>query len=294
VLADGGFPGIKFPRILGHEVTGIIEDVGPGVPRVMTGNRVGVPWVHSACGRCPQCLSGDEVLCSKVRVTGLSVNGGYAEYMIAQAAYATPIPDELDLTEAAPLFCAGLTAYKGLKIGGIGPARKVAVVGIGGLGHLAIQFARNMGAWVIAVTGTDEKENLARELGAHHTVNTRSADPLKELKYIGGADMILSTLSDASLVERYVSGLAPDGTLVMVGIPSNPITVYPQDLVQARRRIVASPSGSRRDLHEMLEFCVLHHIRPIVETFPLEHAEESHRRVRSNLPRFRDVLIANE
>lgn len=293
-LAAGKVPAAKFPRVLGHEVAGEIVEVGDNVSRSMIGRRVGMPWTYSTCGCCNYCLAGDEVLCPDAEATGVSQNGGYADYMVAPAAFTTPLPDTLSYAEAAPLFCAGLTAYKALKVGGIQPGKKVAVQGIGGLGHLAIQFARYMGADVIAVTGTEEKEHLARELGAHYTVNTREKDLVRECDYLGGADLILSTLWDPREVERAIQCLAPDGTLVMLGVPKGPVMLPAQFLLAGRRRIVASMTGSRHDLREMLNFSALHNVHALIEKFPLEEANRSHERVRENKPRFRDVLVMAE
>lgn len=290
-VADGSFPMGRFPRILGHEVTGEIVSVGSGVLRSMVGMRVGMPWTYSTCDHCPQCLRGEEVLCDSPRVTGATDDGGYAEYMVAPAAFVTPLPHELDYAEAAPLFCAGLTTYKALKVAGIEPGKKVAIAGIGGLGHLAVQFARYMGAEVIAITATAEKEHIARELGAHYTVNLRSRNLVRELRFLGGADIILTTVWNTKQIEDCVQGLAPDGTLVMTGVPKDEICISPEWLLGGRRRIMGSPTGSRHDLREMLNFCVLHNVRPLVERFPLELAAESHRRVKENRSRFRDVLV---
>jgi alcohol dehydrogenase/propanol-preferring alcohol dehydrogenase len=290
-LADGTFPIVKFPRVLGHEVTGEIAAVGSGVPKSMVGLRVGMPWTYSTCRQCRQCLRGEEVLCDNARATGVSVDGGYADYMVAPADFVTRIPDELDFAEAAPLFCAGLTTFKALKIAGLLPGKKVAIIGIGGLGHLAVQFARYMGAEVIAATSTPEKEHLARELGAHYTINTREKSLVRELKYLGGVDVILSTVWSVQETENAIYGLAPDGTLVMVGVPSGNISVPPDFLLNGRRRIMASPTGSRHDLKDLLDFCVLHNITPLIEKHSLESAEETHQRLRRNEPRFRDVLI---
>jgi len=201
-LAAGKVPKARLPRVLGHEVAGEVVEVGENVPRTLIGQRVGMPWTYSTCGCCNYCLAGEEVLCPQAEATGVTQNGGYADYMVAPASYVTPLPAGLDYAEAAPLFCAGLTAYKALKAGGVQPGKKVAIQGIGGLGHLAIQFARYMGANVVAVTGTEEKEHLARELGAHYTINTREKDLVRECDYLGGADLILSTVWDAREIER--------------------------------------------------------------------------------------------
>lgn len=282
---------MRFPRILGHEVAGEVTAVGPGVCKSMIGMHVGVPWTYSACGQCQQCLRGEEVLCEDVKVTGINVNGGYAEFMVAPAAFVIPLPDELDFVEAAPLLCPGVTTYKALKVGGIEPGKKVAIVGIGGLGHLALQFARYMGAEVIAVTGSPDKEHLARELGAHYTVNSTERNLIRELRFLGGADLIVTTISDPREIERCIYGLAPDGTLVLAGVPRGPLSIPPEVLINGRRRIMASPSGSRYDFRDLLNFCVLHNVRSLAESFPLEHAAESHRRIRENKPRFRDILV---
>lgn len=290
-LANGAFPVAKYPRVLGHEVTGDISAVGSGVPKSMIGMRVGMPWTYSTCGRCKQCLRGEEVLCENVQATGVTVDGGYADYMIAPAAYVTPLPPELDYAEAAPFFCAGLTTYKALKLAGTQVGKKVAILGIGGLGHLAVQFARYMGAEVIAATSTQEKEHLARELGAHYTVHTREKNLVRELKYLGGADIILTTTWDSKEIERCIPGLAPDGVLMIVGVPNGGITIPPELVLHRRLRIMGSPTGSRHDLRELLEFAVLHNVRPMIEKYPLELVLESHQRLRDNLARFRDVLV---
>lgn len=289
-IVEGRIPA-RYPRIPGHEITGEVEDIGTGVPRSYIGSRVGISWIWSTCGYCSHCLGGEEELCREAKTTGAMVDGGYAEYVVAPAAFATRLPVELDYPEAAPMFCAGLAAYKGLKVGGIAAGKKVAILGIGGLGHIAIQLARCMGAEVIAVTNTPDKEQLARELGAHYTVNAREKNLLRELGYLGGADLILSTVSDAREIDRVVEGLSGNGTLVIVGNARGTLCVPVNILLEGRRRIIASQTGSRRDMKELLNICALHHIRPMIERFPLDSVNETHERIRQSKPRFRDVLV---
>jgi len=272
-LQQGQFAFGSYPRVPGHEVAGVVAKVGEGVTWPKLGDKVGMPWLFSSCGHCMQCAQGNEVLCPELQVTGVTADGGYQEYMIAPAHYVAPIPDGLDFTDAGPLMCAGLTVYNGMRVAGYQAGQKVAVIGLGGLGHLAILFAKAMAARVAAISNTPDKEGEARELGAEYFVNSKAAKSGEALKaWDGGADIILATAPSTDAINDAVGGLAPDGTLVVLGVGPGNVSVSPMALVGGRLRVMGSPSGSRKDIRSTLDFAVHHGVKPVVTKVPLEDA----------------------
>ncbi len=275
-LLQGGFPFAQFPIVPGHEVAGTVEEVGEGVTWPQTGDRVGMPWLYSSCGHCEQCTRGEEVLCQVApQVTGITQDGGYAEFMLAPAAYVAPIPDALDFADAAPLMCAGLTVYNGLKNARFEPGQRVAIIGLGGLGHLGVLYAKAMGARVAVLSSSPDKEDEAKELGAEQFISERGAALSKALlDWEGGADVVLATAPSSESMTDAFPGLAPDGTLVVLGAAAGEISVSPMDLIGARRHLIGSPSGSRKDIRDALNFAAVHNVRPSITRRPLEEAAD--------------------
>ena len=295
MLASFGYD--PFPLILGHEITGVVEQVGAEVSHLRPGDRVGAYW-RFGCGHCRYCLSGEEEIClrglTNLQAAGVTLSGGYAQYITVRADYAMPLPPELDFVDAAPFLCAGLTMYGGFKNAGLRPGQRAAVLGIGGLGHLGVQVARAMGAEVIAITSTEDKQELAKELGAHHTLHiANSGEVGQKLLATGGADVVLSTTLDSQVIGSVMQGLLPQGALVLTGLTADPLPVVPIALISTQRRIIGSVIGSRQDLREVLQLAVQHKIRPMTESYSLEEVNKVHDRLRANQVRFRAVLTPN-
>jgi D-arabinose 1-dehydrogenase-like Zn-dependent alcohol dehydrogenase len=286
----GAFPGIQFPRVPGHEVVGLIDAVGANVPEWKPGSRVGVGWHGGHCGHCVSCRRGDFITCANGKIPGISYDGGYADYMIAPFEALAAIPDELSPADAAPLLCAGITTFNALRHSGAGPGDVVAVLGIGGLGHLGVQFAAKMGCHTVAVARGTDKEPLARRLGAHHYIDSTQQDVGQALTRLGGARVILATLTDAKSMSAAIGGLAVDGKLMVIGASMEPIEVPPLALISLRRSITGWPSGTASDSEDTMDFSVLSNIRPLIETYPLERAAEAYERMMSGKARFRVVL----
>jgi D-arabinose 1-dehydrogenase-like Zn-dependent alcohol dehydrogenase len=294
-IVDGDFTwGSRLPVIPGHEVAGIVEGLGAEVHHLKVGDRVGLPWLQATCGHCRFCIQGEDVLCTAQKATGLNVDGGFAELVCAPAHSTTVIPDALDLVEAAPLFCAGVTVFTPFQYAGYRTGNRVAVLGIGGLGHLAVQFARALGAEVIAVSRGQEKLQLARYLGAHHGIDFSKDNLAPALQALGGADLILAPTLDTDSMTAAIDGLAADGTLVVLAGGRKPVQFTGGQLIGGRKRIMGSVAGSRKDMRATLEFAARHAIRPQIEIHPLEAANEALDRVRENKPRFRAVLLPNQ
>ena len=291
-VAQGAFPFAQYPIVPGHEVAGVVEEVGEGVEWPQVGARVGMPWLYSSCGHCKQCTRGDEVLCPQMQVTGVVQDGGYAEFMLAPAAYVAPIPDSLDFAEAAPLMCAGLTVYNGLRNAGFEPGDRVAVIGLGGLGHLGVLYAKEMGGRVAVVSSSSEKEQESHKLGAERFINTEENSVAEALgDWEGGANVILATAPSAESMSDALPGLAPGGTLVVLGVAPGEISASPMDLVPGRRRLMGSPSGSRKDIRDALEFAATHDVRPRIAERPLEDAGDVLNEMHERRLRDRVVLI---
>jgi D-arabinose 1-dehydrogenase-like Zn-dependent alcohol dehydrogenase len=281
-----------YPRVPGHEVAGTVEAVGEGVPHWQVGQRVGIGWFGGACFTCTPCRKGDFISCVEGRVTGLSADGGYADHVLAPADALAAVPDELSDEEAAPLMCAGVTTFNGLRESGARPGDLVAVIGLGGLGHLGVQFAARMGFEVVGIARGEEKGEFAHQLGAHHYVDSTQADVAAELSRLGGAATVLSTVTDAAATTAAVGGLAPRGRLVVVGVPQQPLQLSAFDLIPGSRLVAGHASGTAKDSEDTLRFAALTGVRPMVETMPLSEAEQAFERMMSGQARFRVVLTA--
>jgi propanol-preferring alcohol dehydrogenase len=273
-LAQGDWdmlrPITKLPLIGGHEIAGVVAALGEGVTDLKVGDRVGVPWLHWSCGECEYCLAGRETLCGKQKITGCTVDGGFAEYLKAPASHAAKLPDSLTAEQAAPLLCAGLTVYKALKNSGLAKGERVAVFGVGGLGHLAVQIAHAMGAQVCAIDIADDKLELAKQLGAEWTVNAATEQVPKRVRSIGGAHVALVTSASVAAYETALRVLKKGGTLAVVGMPNEPFKVSAVALISGETRIVASAVGTREDMRELFELVTKHPIHCHIETRPLE------------------------
>jgi D-arabinose 1-dehydrogenase-like Zn-dependent alcohol dehydrogenase len=286
----GGFPGIQFPRVPGHEVVGTVDKLGTGVTEWQVGQRVGVGWHGGHCGHCPSCRRGDFITCANGQVPGISYDGGYADYMIAPSEALAAIPDDLKAAEAAPLLCAGITTYNALRNSGVRAGDLVAVLGIGGLGHLGVQFAAKMGCRTVAIARGADKGPLARKLGAHHYFDSVADDVVAELQKLGGARVILSTVTNSKAMSAVLGGLGVGGKMIVVGASPEPIEVSPFLLIGGRRSIQGWPSGTSRESEDTLAFSALAGIRPMIETMPLERAAEAYERMMSGAARFRMVI----
>ena len=289
-VVEGTYPGIVYPRVPGHEIAGHIDAVGPGVTAWRVGQRVGVGWHGGHCGVCANCRRGDYVLCVLAQVPGMAYDGGYADYMIAPIEALAAIPDDLAAVEAAPLLCAGITTFNSLRHSGAHPGDLVAILGIGGLGHLGVQYAVKMGFKTIAIARGPDKAKLALELGAHRYIDSKAEDAAKILTQLGGAKVILATVTNAKAMSALIDGLGIDGKLLVVGASPEPIEVSPLQLIGKRRSVAGWPSGRAADSEDAMRFSVLEGIRPMIETFPLEKAAEGYARMMSGDARFRVVL----
>lgn len=288
-VAAAGFAS-SYPRTPGHEVAGTVESVGEGVTRWTQGQRVGVGWFGGACFECQSCRDGDFISCKVGKTTGLTSDGGHAEYLVAPADALALIPDALSFAEAAPLMCAGVTTFNGLRHSGARPGDLVAVLGLGGLGHLGVQFAAKMGFETVAIARGEEKESFARELGAHHYIDSTSTDVAAELKRLGGARVVLATVTDSQSMSVTVPGLAARGRLVVLGVPHEALAISAGDLVGGSRTVAGHASGTAKDSEDTLRFAALTGVRPMIETYPLEKAPEGFDRMMSGNARFRVVL----
>ncbi len=290
---EGAFPGLTFPRVPGHEVIGTIEAVGSDVSGWTVGQRVGVGFLGGYCGACEPCRRGDFTHCRQQPMVGVHADGGYGEVMIAQVRALVRIPAGLEAVEAAPLLCAGLTTFKALRNSRARAGDLVAIQGIGGLGHLAIQFARQMGFEVVAIARGPEKETLARSLGADHFIDSLAAGPAAALQALGGARLILATAANSSSMSPLVGGLAAHGEMIVAGVGGNqPIALNPGEILFGERIVAGTLTGSPADSEETLAFSVLRDIRVRIEAVPLMEAAQAYRRMMRNEARFRMVLVA--
>jgi D-arabinose 1-dehydrogenase-like Zn-dependent alcohol dehydrogenase len=287
---EGAWPGIRYPRVPGHEVVGTIDQVGAGASEWKKGQRVGVGWHGGHDGTCRECRRGDFGNCRNLQVPGISYDGGYQEYMLAPVEALVPVPDSLGNTEAAPLLCAGITTFNALRHSGAFPGDLVAVQGIGGLGHLGIQFASKFGYNVAAIGRGPETEPLAKKLGASLYIDSQATNPAEALQSLGGATVILATAPSSKAMSALVDGLGPNGKLMVVGASSDPIEVTPVQLIGGSRTIQGWASGTAADSEDTLRFAELSGVRPMIETYPLERAAEAYARMLSGKAQFRVVL----
>jgi D-arabinose 1-dehydrogenase-like Zn-dependent alcohol dehydrogenase len=286
----GAFPGIQFPRVPGHEVVGLIDAIGTAVPDWKTGQRVGVGWHGAHCGHCASCRRGDFVTCVRGQIPGISYDGGYADYMIAPFEALALVPDELKAADAAPLLCAGVTTFNSLRHSGARAGDLVGVLGVGGLGHLGVQYAARMGFRTVAIARGKDKEALARKLGARHYIDSAAQDPGAELGRLGGARVIISTVTNAAAMSAVLPGLGVSGQLILLGVSHEPIQVPSMLMVGGRRSIAGWPSGTSKDSEDAMSFSTLAGVAPMIETLPLERAGEAYERMMSGAARFRMVL----
>jgi D-arabinose 1-dehydrogenase-like Zn-dependent alcohol dehydrogenase len=290
LVKDGLMPGIQYPRVPGHEIAGRIDGVGSGVTQWTKDQRVGVGWHGGHCFVCAPCRSGDFAMCVKRKVTGIDFDGGYADYMIVGAEAVAAVPDKLPAEEAGPFMCAGVTVYNALRNSGARGGDVVAVHGIGGLGHLGVQYARQMGFETVAIGRGKDKEPLAKKLGAHHYIDSDTGDAATELQKLGGARVILGTAPNAKAISALVDGLSPDGRLLIPAAPNDPLTVSMMPLIAGRRSVAGWYSGTAKDSQDTLEFSALTEVHPMIEKFPLKQVSEAYERMHSGKVRFRVVL----
>jgi D-arabinose 1-dehydrogenase-like Zn-dependent alcohol dehydrogenase len=287
---EGAWPGIQYPRIPGHEVAGIIDELGAGVSEWKQGQRVGVGWHGGHDGTCSSCRRGDFINCRNQKIAGISYDGGYQEYMLAPVEALAAIPEGLNDVDAAPLLCAGITTFNALRHSGAMPGDLVAVQGVGGLGHLGIQFANKSGYRVAAIGRGSENAALAKKLGASLYIDSRATKAAEELQKLGGAQVILATAPSSKAMSELIDGLGPNGKLIVIGAAFDPIEVTPIQLIAGSRTIQGWASGTAADSEDTLRFAELTGVRPMIETYPLEKAGEAYARMMSGDAQFRVVL----
>ncbi len=287
---EGLFPGIQYPRVPGHEIAGVIDALGEDAGGWNVGQRVGIGWHGGHCKICTSCRRGDFMTCSNIQVPGISYDGGYAEYLIAPIEALALIPESLSPVEVGPLMCAGITTFNALRNSGAIAGQTVAILGIGGLGHLAIQYAVKMGFRTVAIARGKEKQPLAKQLGAHHYINSEHQNVSDELKKLGGAKVILSTVTNAEAINSAIEGLSIDGKLLLVGIPEKPLSASVLTLIAGRRMIEGWPCGTSINSEDTLSFSAMSGVRSMNQVFPLEKAEEAYQLMMSGKARFRVVL----
>ena len=287
---EGTWPGIQYPRVPGHEVAGIIDEVGAGVSDRKKGQRVGVGWHGGQDNTCAACRRGDFRNCRNLKIPGISYDGGYQQYMVAPVEALVAIPEPLKAVEAAPLLCAGITTFNALRHSGAMPGDLVAVLGIGGLGHLGIQFASKFGYRVAAIGRGSENAGLAKKLGASVYIDSKSTNASEELQKLGGAQVILATAPSSKAMSELINGLGPNGKLMVIGATFDPIEVTPIQLITGSRTIQGWAAGTPADSEDTLRFAELAGVRPMIETYPLEKAGEGYARMMSGNAQFRVVL----
>lgn len=287
---DGSWPGIQYPRAPGHEVVGIIDELGDGVSEWRKGQRVGVGWHGGHDGTCLACRRGDFRNCQNLKIPGISYDGGYQQYMVAPVEALVAIPESLSDVEAAPLLCAGITTYNALRHSGAIPGDLVAVLGVGGLGHLGIQFANKFGYKVAAIGRGSENAAVAKKLGASVYIDDKATNAAEALQKLGGAQVILATAPSSKAMSQLIDGLGPNGKLMVIGVTFDPLEVTPVQLITGSRAIQGWASGTVADEEDTLRFAELTGVRPMIETYPLERAAEGYARMRSGKAQFRVVL----
>ncbi|HKR29845.1 MAG TPA: alcohol dehydrogenase [Terriglobales bacterium] len=287
---EGHWPGISYPRVPGHEVAGVIDAVGSDVPQWKVGQRVGVGWLGSYCGYCESCRRGSFVTCANQKITGITMDGGYEDYVLVPYEGLALIPNEISPVEAGPLMCAGITTFNSLRNSGARGGDTVAILGIGGLGHLGVQFAAKMGFRTIAIARGKDKEPLAKQLGAQQYIDSAATDPAAELQKLGGARIILATATNAQAMAATMAGLSLDGRLIVLGADFTPMQLNTVSLIGKRSGLYGWPSGSSMDSEDTMKFSAMTGVHPMIETFPLEKAQEAYDRMMSNKARFRVVI----
>lgn len=296
MFVNAALPGVTFPVVPGHEVAGRIEALGEGTQDRgwQLGDRVAVGWFGGACGYCTPCRQGDFIVCVNLKVPGWSYDGGYAEQVVVPVDALARIPDALAAADAAPLACAGVTVYNGMRHSSARPGDLVAVLGIGGLGHLGVKYAAAMGFETVAIARGADKADFAKQLGAHHYIDSTTDTPVAEaLQSLGGAQAVLATAANSAAITATVDGLRPRGELVVVGADMEPLGVNPVQLLMAGKLVRGHPSGTSQDIQDTMEFSALHGIRPMTEVVTLEEADEAYRRMLSGAARFRMVLTTS-
>jgi D-arabinose 1-dehydrogenase-like Zn-dependent alcohol dehydrogenase len=290
-VVTGSFPGVRYPAVPGHEIAGRIDKAGAGVTTWRVGQRVGVGWFGGVCFVCDRCRRGDFITCRNLRIPGIHYDGGYADYMIAPIEALAAIPDDLSAAAAAPLLCAGITTFNALRNSAARPGDLVAIQGIGGLGHLAVQFAAKMGFRTVAIARGKEKANLAHDLGAHLYIDSETQDAVKELAAQGGAKVIVTTVTSGAAMTPLIDGLSIDGTLIVVGASPEPIEVNPFHVIGPRTGVRGWPSGTSVDSEDTMRFSAMSGVEAMIETYPLARAQEAYERMLSGKARFRVVLV---
>jgi D-arabinose 1-dehydrogenase-like Zn-dependent alcohol dehydrogenase len=290
ITKEGLFPGIQYPRVPGHEIIGIVDEIGDDVKPWKVGQRVGLGWYGGHCGRCEPCRRGDLVVCENASIPGISYDGGYAEYVIAPAEALAAVPESLNSTEAAPLLCAGITTFNAIRNSSARAGDLVAILGLGGLGHLGVQYAAKMGFEVVGIARGADKAKFAKDLGAHHYIDSTSENVAESLKKLGGAKLILATVTNADAMSDAIGGLGYAGEFVVVGVSMEPIKVSPLQLIGRRHSVHGWPSGTAIDSEDTLDFSALQNVKALVERFPLDKAPEAYDRMMSGKARFRAVI----
>ena len=294
LVKEGLWPGLQYPRVPGHEIAGRVDALGANVTPWAVGQRVGVGWHGGHCFVCEQCRRGDFAMCVNRKVTGIDFDGGYATHVIVPAAVLAAIPDDLPAEEAGPFMCAGVTVFNALRNSGARAGEVVAVHGIGGLGHLGVQYARRMGFETVAINRGKDKEELARQLGAHHYIDATAQDPVAELQKLGGANVILATAPNAAAISALVDGLAPSGKLLVPAAPAEPLTINVFSLIMKRSSVAGWYSGTAMDSQDTMEFSALSGVHPMVEKYPLDRVAEAYEQMHSGKVRFRVVLTMGD
>ena len=287
---EGHMPGIDYPRVPGHEIAGTIDTLGEDATPWRVGQRVGVGWFGGSCGHCDSCRRGDMISCPNGLVPGVAIDGGYAEHVIVPKTALASIPDELSAEEAAPLLCAGITTFNALRESGAGPGDLVAILGIGGLGHLGVQFARKMGFETVAIARGTDKQPLAEQLGAHRYIDSTAVDVAAALQELGGASIILATVTASDAMSAALGGLGPRGRMIVVGASMDPIQIPPLSLIPGSTGVLGHASGTSKDSEDTMRFSALQDVHPSIETYALEDAAAAYARMMSGDARFRVVL----
>jgi D-arabinose 1-dehydrogenase-like Zn-dependent alcohol dehydrogenase len=286
----GASPGIQYPRVPGHEIVGTVDSIGDGVTQWKAGQRVGIGWYGGHDGTCEPCRRGDYVCCTSAQVPGISYDGGYADYVVAPAMALAAVPDSLAGADAGPLLCAGITTFNAIRNSGARPPDVVAILGIGGLGHLGVQYAAKMGYTTVAIARGADKAQFAHELGAHYYIDNAAQDVSAELQKLGGARTIIATVTDADAMSSSIGGLGHQGKLVVLGVPGEPLKVPAVPLILQKRAVAGWPSGTSIDSEDTLKFSSLFGVKALIEKYPLDKAPEAFERMMSGKARFRVVL----